>query len=157
MTTPAQSAYNFFTGAKGYHAFHNLVAGRPVSNNVRTKFNALKNNNKMKTPRNYKNSNYIFRGLSEKNSNSFKRNKQLTSKTFQSFSKSRLTASGYAKSKPKVILALSKGSFPHVIAGKNGFKTKFAFEQEVTLAPGILVNTNQKTKNGDYIIRYVSL
>ena len=147
----ARSAYSRYTGG-GFKSFHNILSGKPKSNNAtnRTLLAFLRHHPIMKTPRVYKNTNMLYRGLSAQNSNTFLRNGQISSASFQSFSKSRMIAKGYSRG---VIIVLPRGKFPHIVSGKYQYVTKFPFEQEVTLPPGTLINTGAKTKNGNYIVR----
>ena len=151
----AREAYLRFTGGGGYRAFHNILAGKSKNNNNKNRklLGFLRHHPIMKTPRVYRNSPFLYRGLSSNNSKKFINNGEISSKSFQSFSKRRLVAQGYAKGEPPVIIVLPANKFPHVVSGKYGFLSKFTFENEVTLPPGKFINTGNKTKNGNYLVR----
>ena len=97
----------------------------------------------------------LYKGLSSKNANQFRKTGKFNTRTPTSTSKNRFQAEMFTnRNKNKVILVIPSGKRHAMILGQHGITARQPREQEVILSPGTFRKIGRNKKTGNYIVNY---
>jgi hypothetical protein len=99
----------------------------------------------------------LYKGLSSKNANQFRKTGKFTTRTPTSTSLNRFQASAFTNRKNvPVLLVISPGRRNAMILGQHGITARQPREQEVIIPPGTFKKIGVNRKTGNYIVNYVN-
>jgi hypothetical protein len=98
----------------------------------------------------------LYKGLSSKNANQFRKTGKFTTRTPTSTSLNRFQASAFTNSNKPVLLVIPPGKRNAMILGQHGITARQPREQEVILSPGTFILKNKNKKTGNYRVNYVN-
>jgi hypothetical protein len=99
----------------------------------------------------------LYKGLSSKNANQFRKTGTFTTRTPTSTSLNRNQALMFTNKKnAPVLLVIPPGRHNAMILGQHGIVARQPREREVILPPGIFKKIGRDSKTGNYLVAYVN-